>query len=112
MSDYITETSNQQTGNPPVATHRDGAISAKIWRNTGKGGAVFYAVRFQRTFTDAATGKARNAQSFSGTDLLKVQRLASQAYQTIGRLRGQDKVAGKAAENGPETDGESPAAAR
>lgn len=77
--------------NPPIDTFRDGAVSAKVWRNTSTDGDAFYSVTFQRVYTDAATGKVREASSFQGTDLLKVQRLASEAYRYVGRARAHDR---------------------
>lgn len=83
---------DQDKSQPPVETHRDGAVSAKIWRNHSNEGEAFYSVTFQRTFTDPATQQPREAHSFQGTDILKVQQLASEAYQTVGRLREQDRI--------------------
>lgn len=97
---------NKNQANTPIAKHWDGAVCAAIWQNETKDGGHFYTAQFQRVFTDAKTNKARNAQSFSGTDLLKVQRLASQAYQTIQRLREQDKVG--QSEEAPEAQNPAP----
>lgn len=82
-----------QNANPPVATLRDGAISAKVWRNFAEGQALpFYSVTFQRTYTDPATEQPRETHSFGSTDILKVQQLASEAYRTVSHLRTQDRA--------------------
>lgn len=88
MSDHDHE---QPTGNPPVYTHRDGALSAKVWRNETHDGRPFYSVTFARTYTDPETDELRESRSFQQTDVLKIQRLAGQAYQTIGQFRAQDR---------------------
>lgn len=80
---------------PPVATLRDGAVSAKVWRNYTREGEPFYSVTIQRTYTDAVTGQARETHSFQGTDILKVQQLAGEAYQAANRLREQDRAQAK-----------------
>lgn len=79
------------TNNPPIETHRDGAVSAKIWRNITKDGNPSYSVTFQRTYTDPATQRAAESRSFWSTDILKVQQLAEKSYQTIGKMREMDK---------------------
>ena len=96
------------TNNPPVATHRDGAVSAKVWRNIANDGRPFYSTTFQRTYTDQATGQPRETTSFQGTDVLKIQHLATEAYQTISRLRDQDRAQAQPEQQGqnqPQTSG-------
>ena len=81
-----------QTKNPPVATHRDGAVSSKVWRNMTKDGEPYYTVSFQRTYTDPTTQKPMESRTFGGTDVLKIQQLASASYRSIGQFREQDKA--------------------
>lgn len=81
-----------QTNNPPVETHRDGAVSAKVWRNLNKDSEPYYAVTFQRTYTDPATNQIAESRSFGGTDILKIPGLADDAYRTIGQMRKMDKA--------------------
>lgn len=68
----------------PVAQIRDGRISASIWKNENEKGS-FHAVTFSRTFTDSE-GNLQNTHSYSGTDLLKLSRLAHLAYDEAKRL--------------------------
>jgi len=82
---------SNQTKNAPVATHRDGAISSKVWRNVSNEGKPYYSVTFARTYTNPQTQQISEAQSFSGTDILKVQQLASESYNSISVMRAQDK---------------------
>lgn len=81
---------NDHKKNAPVATHRDGAISSKVWRNLNKDGDPYYTASFQRTYTNAE-GRPAETNTFSRNDLLKVKELASEAYRTIGIQREMDK---------------------
>jgi hypothetical protein len=83
---------SEQTHNPPIETHRDGAVSAKIWRNVNKDGKPSYNVTFQRTYTDPKTQQVAESRSFMGTDILKVPQLASDAYRSIGKMRELDRT--------------------
>jgi hypothetical protein len=76
--------------NKPALTIRDGSISATIWRNESEKGS-FYSVTFGRTFKDAK-GDFRTSDSFSGTQLLRLARLADRAYEQSAALREQDKM--------------------
>lgn len=78
--------------NPPIETHRDGAVSAKVWRNITRDGNPSYSVTFQRTYTNPATNQIAESRSFGSTDILKVSQLASEAYRTIGQMRAMDKA--------------------
>lgn len=69
----------------PVETLRDKDISASIWKNEGTNGE-FHSVTFQRVYTGGG-GETKNTSSFSGTDLLKLSRLAEKAYDRIAELR-------------------------
>ena len=96
----------QKDKNPPIQTHRDGAISAKVWRNYSNEGEPFYSVTFQRTYTDPKTKEPRETNSFLGTDVLKVQQLAAEAYRTIGHERQLDKDYAKSQEAGRDATGQ------
>lgn len=97
---------SKQTKNAPVATHRDGAISAKVWRNVSNEGKPYYSTTFARTYTNPQTQQIAEAQSFGGTDILKVQQLAGEAYQSITQLREQDKQRNQ--EKAPEQSAQAP----
>lgn len=83
---------SEQSNNPLVETHRDGAVSAKVWRNVSQEGKPFYSVTFQRTYTDPATNNVAESRTFQGTDILKVPQLAGDAYRTIGKMRELDRA--------------------
>ena len=68
----------------PVETLRDGVIKAAIWKNESENGA-FYNVTFARTFKDDK-GELHDTESFSGTQLLRLARLADKAYERAGKL--------------------------
>lgn len=74
--------------NKPAATLRDGSIKATIWRNFGDSG-TFYSVRIARSYTDEQ-GHYHDTDSFSGSELLRVARLAGKAYDRANELRAAD----------------------
>ncbi len=89
-----------QAKSAPIAVHRDGAVSTKVWPHVSKQGNVFYTTTLQKTFTDPATGKPRETRSLNEKDLLKVPRLTEQAYDSIKRFKAQDRENAKAQEQG------------
>lgn len=82
----------QPTNSKPVETIRDGAIKASIWRNQGEKGP-FYSVRITRTYTDEA-GTYHDSDRFSGSELLRVARIAGKAYDRVAALRATDSDGG------------------
>ncbi|MEO1476656.1 MAG: hypothetical protein AAFS13_09775 [Pseudomonadota bacterium] len=80
------------TTNKPITTLRDGSIKAAIWRNEGEKGP-WYSVTITRIYTDDASGKVQETNSFSNGELLKVAHLATRAYDAVARLKDQDKAA-------------------
>lgn len=73
------------TTNAPLETLRDGSLKATIWKNTGDNGA-FYSVRLSRTWKDEQ-GQYHDSDSFSGSELLRIARLANLAYDAIRAYR-------------------------
>lgn len=94
--------SEQQPGNPPIKTHRDGAVFAKVWRNEREGGEPFYSVTLGRTYSDPESGEVRESRSFSGTDILKAQAQLGEAYRTITQERAYDRANAPVPEHGLE----------
>ena len=76
--------------NTPIDTLRDGNIKATIWANFGEKG-TFYTVDISRTYQDAS-GTFHDSHSFSGAELLRVSRLADNAYTEIGIHRQNDRM--------------------
>lgn len=74
--------------NKPIDTIRDGSLKATIWKNTGEKGD-FYSVEFSRTYKQGETFK--DSHSFSGTELLRISRLADIAYTEITIHRASDR---------------------
>lgn len=68
-------------------------VSAAIWRNTTKDGKAFYSVTFERSYKDGNDWKS--SDSFSGSDLLLLEKVAFMAYQEVAKLRANDKSAGE-----------------
>ena len=77
------------TKNQPEVTLRDGAIKATIWKNEGENG-VFFSVEFSRTYSDEK-GNPKDTSSFSGSQLLKLARIAQKAYDRTAQLRENEK---------------------
>lgn len=77
------------TNNKPLSTIRDGRIKATIWKNFGEHGN-FYSVRFTRTWKDDQ-GNFHDSDSFSSSELLRVARLASIAYDHLATLRSPEE---------------------
>jgi hypothetical protein len=75
---------SKQTKPRPVETLRDGAIKAAIWRNESENGA-FHGVTFSRTYKNGS-GDLQDTNSFSGTQLLRLARLAEKAYDRAAKL--------------------------
>ena len=72
-------------GNQPAMTLRDGSLKAVIWENEGEKGPYF-STQLAKTYEDR-DGKLRDTHSFSGTELLRVAELARQAYGASNELR-------------------------
>jgi hypothetical protein len=73
------------TNQNPLLVIRDGRISASIFENKSDKG-TFPSVVFQRLYEDGE-GNVKHSSSFSGVELLKLSRLASQAYDRVIELR-------------------------
>jgi len=75
--------------NQPAMKLRDGTLSATIWKNPTEKG-FRYSVNLSRVYEDEH-GNLRDSDSFSGSELLRIARLARMAYDEIVVLRQQDK---------------------
>ena len=76
----------------PVDIVRDGALKATIWRNEHEKNGAFYSVNLARIYKDNE-GKYHDTDSMSGTQLLRLARLAEKAYDRISALRAADMEA-------------------
>ena len=93
---------NNDASNPPADVIRDSNLKATIWRNEGEDGP-FYATTFARSYRDEE-GNYRDANSFVGTDLLKLSELARAAYNRTNDLRREERE--QAPENERQNDPE------
>jgi 5-methylthioribose kinase len=75
------------TNHKPAATLRDGSLKATLWRKQSENG-VFFNVTLSRTYKDGEAYK--DANSFSGAELLRIARLAGKAYDLADELRATD----------------------
>lgn len=82
----------QKTNAKPIETIRDGSLKASIWKNQSEKGP-FYSVRITRTYTDEQ-GNFHDSDSFSGSELLRVARLAGKAYDRAAELRADTNEGG------------------
>jgi len=91
---------NNQENKKPVDTLRDGALKATIWKNTGENGD-FYSVDLARIYTkqgkNGTPDTFHDTNSYSGTQLLQIARLADKAYDRVAKLRAIDKAASQTA---------------
>lgn len=76
--------SKKTTKQRPVETLRDGALKAAIWKNESENGS-FFAVTFARTYRNGDE-ELRDTDSFSGSQLLRLSRLADKAYDRTAKL--------------------------
>lgn len=86
----------------PVETLRDGAVKAAIWKNEGENGA-FFNVTVARTYKDK-DGDLHDSDSFSGTQLLRLARLAEKAYERTAELTRAARAANDGDEAGDEEE--------
>ena len=70
-------------------------MKATLWKNTSENGD-FYSVQITRTYRDEQ-GNYHDSDSYSGSELLRVSRLAQKAYDYTADLREQDERRNKAA---------------
>lgn len=75
--------------NQPTQTLRDGSLKATIWSNPNEKGH-FYSVTLTRSYTDAE-GNWHETSSFSGSEVLRISRLADQAYGAMQALKREDR---------------------
>lgn len=80
---------NTSTTNTPVQRLTDGKLKATIWKNSTKEG-FRYSVQLNRIYEDK-NGTLQNTDSFSGSELLRIARLAQIAYDEILIHREEDK---------------------
>lgn len=82
---------SNQPQNGPMATHKDGALSIKVWRNVSQKGDVYYNTTVQRSYKDAQSDEWRETNNLRPDDLLKVPHLSQEAYQSIRTAQTQDQ---------------------
>ena len=87
--------------NRPYGTLRDGGLKATLWQRTGEKGP-FYTVELSRTYTDA-DGKFRDGHSYTGSELLRIARLAEIDYSETLVAKGLHPPTGGNITNPPMT---------
>ena len=79
-------TTNKQK---PAATLRDGSLKATLWEKQSENG-VFFNVTLTRTYKNG--DQYGDSNSFSGSELLKISRLANKAYDLAAKLKAETDV--------------------
>ncbi len=73
----------------PIDTIRDGSLKVTIWKNSGEKGD-YYTARLTRTWSDEH-GEYHDSDTFSGSELMRIARLANIAYDEIAVHRKRDR---------------------
>ncbi|NRA30146.1 MAG: hypothetical protein HRU11_07765 [Parvularculaceae bacterium] len=74
----------EEKNHGPIQTLSNGAVKVKIWEQQGENGS-FPTVSISKTYRDRQTGELRDGQSFTATDVLKLEKLMPKAYEEIER---------------------------
>ena len=74
----------------PIKTLQDGTLKATVWRNVSNDGKVFYPVQFSRGYTDE-NDEWHDSGSFTNSQLLRLSRLAAQAYDAVIELKASER---------------------
>ena len=76
------------TNQKPAVTFTDGNLQATAWKRTSDKG-TFYQVTLNRRYRD--DDGWHDSSSYSGSELLRIARLAERAYDYTLELRRQDR---------------------
>ncbi len=79
-----------QTKNKPIKTLRDGSLKAVIWENQ-RDGRTYRTVDLYRTYKNEKEDQLKDISNYSGSELLRISRLANKAYDLLIDLRELDK---------------------
>ncbi len=79
-----------QTKNKPIKTLRDGSLKAVIWENQ-RDAKTYRTVDLYRTYKNEKEDQLKDISNYSGTELLRISRLANKAYDLLIDLRELDK---------------------
>ncbi len=79
-----------QFNNKRLTTLRDGSLKAVIWENQ-RDGKTYRTVDLYRTYKDKSDSQLKDISNYSGTELLRISRLANKAYDALVTYREMDK---------------------
>ena len=79
-----------QFNNKPIKTLRDGSLKAVIWENQREG-KIYRTVDLNRTYKDKSDSQLKDISNYTGSELLRIARLANQAYDALLSYRETDK---------------------
>lgn len=80
----------QNTPKRPVEKHRDGALEVAIWKQDSDKRS-FYTTERTRAYQDK-NGDWKKSHSIPERDLLRAARLDEKAYESIQKIRDQDRA--------------------
>lgn len=80
------------TGKPPVITHWNEGVFAKVWENTSAKGGTYFNVTSGRLYSDRETGETRETNNLQKADLPKMQYVMGEAYRSISLLQQNIKL--------------------
>ncbi|MEM5476030.1 hypothetical protein [Pacificibacter sp. AS14] len=83
-------TDTQNTPKRPIDKHRDGALEVAIWKQESDKGP-FYTSERTRAYQDN-NGDWQKSHSIPERDLLRAARLDQKAYESIQKMRDQDRA--------------------
>ena len=70
---------SEEKNAPPIQTLRDGDVFVKLWRQESEKNGPFVSVTVGRTYKDPQTNEYKEAHSFSGSKILKLEALLGEA---------------------------------
>ena len=66
----------------PLTTLRDGRLKATVWENENDKGETYHSVALAKTYEDR-DGRLQDSHSFTGSELLRVAKLADKSHDVI-----------------------------
>lgn len=84
------EPESSARGARPVASFKQGGVEVSVWKNHTEKGDMFNTT-IRNSYKDDASGEWKETASFSPTDLAVLAQLSSQAFQTIGEMKSQNR---------------------
>lgn len=72
--------------NKPLATYKDSKLKATLWANQNRDGDTYFSINLAKVYQDR-NGNWQETNSFSETDILRINELAKEARSHALHLR-------------------------